>query len=201
MRAASGAGTLDLSVPGRHNLQNALAAVAVGLELGVDFDHIRSGLAGFKGVERRFQRKGAVRGVEVIDDYAHHPTELAAVIAAARDGHPSRLVVVFQPHRYTRTRDLMDAFGPALAGADLVIVTDIYSAGEAPLPGVTLDALAAAIRPAVRALQIVPRIEDLPAHVAGLARSGDVIVTLGAGSIGGVGDRVLSALGAPEARS
>ena len=187
-------GPLTLNVSGRHNLQNALAAVAVGLELGLPFERIASGLADFRGVERRFDVRGEPRGVLVIDDYGHHPTEIAAVIAAART-MGRRIVVAFQPHRYTRTAALMDAFGPALAGADHVVLTDIYSAGEDPIAGVTLDALAAAIRrkgPA--SLEVVPRFEDIVPVLRRAARPGDVVLTLGAGSIGTVADRLVAAL-------
>jgi UDP-N-acetylmuramate--alanine ligase len=193
------AGTIALQVPGRHALQNALAAVAVGLELDVPFERIQSALAGFRGAERRYQTRGRVAGVTVVDDYGHHPTEIAAVLAAARAGRPSRIVAVFQPHRYTRTRDLLDRFGPALAGADVVVLTGIYAAGEAPIPGVTTEALAEAIRPAVADLRIVASIDDVPAAVAGIAREGDLVLTLGAGSIGAVGDRILHELTQREA--
>jgi UDP-N-acetylmuramate--alanine ligase len=196
----TGSGDLFLAVPGRHNLQNALAAVAVGVELGVPFDRIQSALAEFRGAERRYQLRGEVRGVRVVDDYAHHPTEIAAVLAAGRDGHPFRLLAVFQPHRYTRTQDLLSAFGPALSRADVVVLTDIYAAGEAPIPGVTLDALADAVRPAVPELHVVRRLEDVPAEVARLARPGDLVLTLGAGSIGGVSGRIVTALAEAEAR-
>jgi UDP-N-acetylmuramate--alanine ligase len=189
-----GRGTLSLPIPGRHNLQNALGAVAVGLELGVALDQALAALADFRGVERRYQTRGVAGGVRVIDDYGHHPTEIAAVLAAARDGRPARLVVVFQPHRYTRTRDLLSTFGPALAAADVVVLTDIYPAGEAPLPGVTLEALAEAVRPAVTELHVVPQIDDVPASVARFSRPGDVVVTLGAGSVSQVGDRLLDLL-------
>jgi UDP-N-acetylmuramate--alanine ligase len=155
-------------------------------------------LASFSGAERRFQVMGTCRGVTVVDDYSHHPTEIAAALGAARDGRPSRLVAVFQPHRYTRTRDLLHAFGPALAAADLVVLTDIYPAGEAPIPGVTLEALADAVRPAVEACAVVPDLDDVPGAVAALARPGDVVMLLGAGSIGRLGPRVLDALDAAE---
>ena len=193
---ASREGDLALAVPGRHNLQNALAAVAVGLEVGIAFDDIAEALKGFAGAERRYQRRGSVSGVTVVDDYGHHPTEIAAVLDAARAGAPTRLVAVFQPHRYSRTRDLLGDFGPALAGADVVVLTGIYAAGEPPLPGITLDALAAAIRPEVRELHVVGRLDDLPAAVAALARPGDLVITLGAGSIGAIGDRLLEAIAA-----
>jgi UDP-N-acetylmuramate--alanine ligase len=131
----------------------------------------------------------------VVDDYGHHPTEIAAVIAAARAGK-RRIVVVFQPHRYTRTRDLMREFGRALGGADEVVLTDIYAAGEPPIEGVTVDALADAVRAATpRPLHVVRTLDELPARVAGLAQSGDLVITLGAGSINTVADRILSALG------
>jgi UDP-N-acetylmuramate--alanine ligase len=187
-------GRLTLNVSGRHNLQNALAAVAVGLELGLSFERIVAGLAEFRGVERRFDVRGEPNGVLVIDDYGHHPTEIAAVLAAART-LGRRIVVAFQPHRYSRTAALMDDFGPALAAADHVVLADIYSAGEDPMPGVTLDALAAAIRRTGPAsLEVVPRFEDLVPVLVRAARPGDVVVTLGAGSIGSVPDRLVQAL-------
>ena len=133
-------------MPGRHNLLNALGAVAVGLEVGVPFAKIASGFEDFRGAERRFQLRGEARGVMVVDDYGHHPTEIAAVIAAARAGLDRRVVVVFQPHRYTRTRDLLEAFGAALGAADEIVLTDIYSAGEAPIPGATAEAVEAVVR-------------------------------------------------------
>jgi UDP-N-acetylmuramate--alanine ligase len=190
----AGDGEITLRVPGIHNLQNALAIVAVGLDLGVPFARIASALAEFSGAERRYETRGTARGVTVVDDYGHHPTEIAAVMRAAQSGRPARIVAVFQPHRYTRTRDLMTEFGPALAPADVVVLTGIYAAGEAPIPGATLEALAEAMRAHVRDLHVVGEIADVPAHVAALAREGDLVLTLGAGSIGAVGDRILAAL-------
>jgi len=190
-------GRLALSVPGRHNVQNALAAVAVGLELGLGFESIAAGLRDFKGAERRFEVRGEPRGVLIVDDYGHHPTEIAAVLDAARALN-RRIVVAFQPHRYTRTAALLDAFGPALAAADHLVLTDIYAAGETPVAGVTLEGLASSIRRAVEApIDIVPRVEDVPAAVARIARRGDVVITLGAGSIGGIHDALVKALEAP----
>jgi UDP-N-acetylmuramate--alanine ligase len=130
----------------------------------------------------------------VVDDYGHHPTEIAAVIAAARAGLDRRLVVVFQPHRYTRTRDLIDAFGSALAGADAIVLTDIYPAGEPPIEGVTVEALEGVVRRTGRPVQLVKALDDVPRAVSELARAGDLVITLGAGSIGGVPDRILEAL-------
>jgi UDP-N-acetylmuramate--alanine ligase len=198
VRSGDGAQTrrdeLTVGVPGRHNLLNALAAVAVGRELGVPFPRMAKALRDFRGAERRYQTRGEISGVTVVDDYGHHPTEVAAVLRTAREGAPQRLVAVFQPHRYSRTRDLMSAFGPALGLADVVVLTDIYAAGEAPIPGITLETLAESIRAHVRELIVVPQVTDVPGHVAMLVREGDLVVTLGAGSVGLVADRVLAAL-------
>jgi UDP-N-acetylmuramate--alanine ligase len=187
-------GALRLHVPGRHNLMNALGAVAVGLETGVPFTNIARGLEDFQGAERRFQLVGEERGVMVVDDYGHHPTEIAAVIAAARAGLDRRVVVVFQPHRYTRTRDLLESFGTALAAADEVILTDIYAAGEAPIPGATAEAVEAAVRKTGRPVRLVKALDEIPAAVASTARANDLVITLGAGSIGTVPERILEAL-------
>ena len=187
--------TLRLSVPGRHNIQNALAAVAVGLELGVDITALAEALAAFKGADRRFQRLGEAAGVLVIDDYGHHPTEIRAVLDAARASLGRRLIVAFQPHRYTRTERLLDQFGPALSKADQLVLADIYAAGEAAIPGVTVDVLAGAVRPYFGdRLHLARTIDDVVAAVVGLAQPGDAVITLGAGSIGTVGPRVLDAL-------
>ena len=178
-------GEMNLSVPGRHSVQNALAAVAVGLELDVPFAKIASALAEFRGAERRFEHRGIVNNITVIDDYGHHPTEIAAVVAAARAAKPPRIVVAFQPHRYTRTRDLMTEFGVALAEANEVVLTDIYPASEDPIPGVTIETLAAAVNKSrTTPVHIVPKLADMAARVADLARPGDLVITLGAGSIG-----------------
>jgi UDP-N-acetylmuramate--alanine ligase len=192
-------GALRLRVPGRHNLLNALAAVAVGLETGLPFARIASALEQFAGAERRFQRRGEERGVMVVDDYGHHPTEIAAVIAAARAGLDRRVVLVFQPHRYSRTRDLLDAFGDALSAADEIVLTDIYPAGEAPLPGITIEAVDARVRQGGRPVHLVKALDDVPAAVARIARSNDLVITLGAGSIGTLPDRILAALREPVA--
>jgi UDP-N-acetylmuramate--alanine ligase len=189
------AGVLRLRVPGRHNLLNALGATAVGLEAGVAFPHIAAALEEFRGAERRFQMRGEEQGVMVVDDYGHHPTEIAAVIAAARAGINRRVVVVFQPHRYSRTSQLMPEFGAALNGADEVVLTDIYSAGEPPIPGITVDVLADAVRAAGHVpVHVVKGLDDLPGEVARIARPGDLVITLGAGSIGAIGDRILGEL-------
>ncbi|MBI2827836.1 MAG: UDP-N-acetylmuramate--L-alanine ligase [Acidobacteria bacterium] len=193
-------GVLELTVPGRHNLQNALAAVAVAGEVGVGFEQAASALGAFEGAERRFERHGEVNGILVIDDYAHHPTEIAAMLAAARASVGRRLVVAFQPHRYTRTQRLMDAFGPSLRDADEIVLTDVYAAGEDQIPGVTLDLLADSIRRGSgRPVRVVRHLEDLVPELLELVRAGDAVITLGAGSIGTVPKRLVAALRQREA--
>ena len=188
-------GDLRLAVPGRHSVLNALAAVAVGLELGVPFANIAAGLAEFRGAERRFEQRGVVSGITIVDDYGHHPTEIAAVLAAARAAAPQRIVVAFQPHRYTRTRDLMHEFGDALAGADEVVLTGIYAASEEPLPGITIEALAGTINlRRSTPVHLVPKLEDMAVRVADLAQSGDLVITLGAGSIASLAGHLVAEL-------
>jgi len=188
-------GMLELVVPGRHNLQNALAAVAVGEFVGLDFNRIAAALRGFHGAERRFERHGEVNGVMVIDDYGHHPTEIAAVLAAARATLGRRLVVAFQPHRFSRTQQLLHEFGPSLRDADEIVLADIYAAGEEPIPGVTVEALADSIaRGSGRPVRIAKHLDDVVTTVARLAQPGDAVITLGAGSIGSLPKRVLAAL-------
>jgi len=187
-------GPLSLNVPGRHNLQNALAVVAVGLEIGLSFEQIATGLRDFRGAERRFDVRGEPNGILIVDDYGHHPTEIAAVLEAAR-GLQRRIVVAFQPHRYTRTAALMDAFGPALSGASHIVLTEIYGAGEDPIPGITAETLAAAIRSSASTpVEVVGLVEDVAAAVLRIARPGDVVITLGAGSIGTVAERLIEML-------
>jgi UDP-N-acetylmuramate--alanine ligase len=194
-------GALSLGVPGRHNLQNALAVVAVAEELGVGFGAVAEALAGFEGVERRFQLYGDAGGVLVVDDYAHHPTEIAAVLAAAKATLDRRLIAVFQPHRFTRTQQLMNEFGPSLRDADVVVLTDIYAAGEDAIPGVTLDALVRAVElSAGRPVHVAPTLDEALGAVVSLARLGDAVLTLGAGSIGTLPARLVEALNRKEQR-
>ena len=194
-------GTLTLSVPGRHNLQNALAAVAVATELGVEFPTVAEGLREFQGAERRFQRHGESAGVLVIDDYAHHPTEIAAVLAAARASLGRRLIVAFQPHRYTRTQQLLNEFGPSLREADAIVLTDIYAAGEDAIAGVNLDALATAIQlGAGRPTHVARSLDEVVTTVTAVAQPGDAVLTLGAGSIGTLPARILDELERKERR-
>ena len=187
---------LSVGVPGRHNLLNALAAFAVGLEIGLAPARIASALRRFAGVDRRFQLRGVAGGVRVIDDYGHHPTEIAAVLSTARRQPHTRVVVVFQPHRYSRTASFLDAFARVLAAADVVVLTPVFAAGEMPIPGVTAARLADVVRRhAVGAVHLVQTLDEAVSLVADLARSGDLVLTLGAGSIGDVADRIVDALG------
>ena len=188
-------GQLRLAIPGRHNLQNALAAVAVADRLGIDFVKVASALADFHGAERRFERHGEADGVLVVDDYGHHPTEIAAVLAAARATLGRRLIVAFQPHRYTRTQQLMDAFGPALHDADEIVLTDIYAASEEAIAGVTIDALADAVRAGSgRTVHVARQLDDVIPALLKIARRGDAVLTLGAGSIGSLPAQLVDAL-------
>jgi UDP-N-acetylmuramate--alanine ligase len=188
-------GSVELTIPGRHNLQNALAAVAVAGELGLEFPCVTRALAAFEGAERRFERHGEADGVLVVDDYAHHPTEIAAVLSAARASLGRRLVVALQPHRYSRTARLMEEFGPALREADELVLTDIYAASEDPIPGVTVEALADAVRRGSgRPVHVVTALADVVPALLRLARPGDAVITLGAGSIGAVPKRLIDAL-------
>jgi UDP-N-acetylmuramate--alanine ligase len=188
-------GVVELQVPGRHNLQNALATVAVCDRLGIRFEHVAGALRDFQGAERRFERHGEAGGVLVVDDYGHHPTEIAAVLSAARATLDRRIVVAFQPHRYSRTQQLLDDFGPALKEADEVVLTDIYAASEEPIPGITVQALAASIaRGSGRPVHLAPTLDAVIEEVLKIVRPGDAVITLGAGSIGTVPKRLLDAL-------
>ena len=194
-------GRLELAVPGRHNLQNALAAVAVAGELGIDFASVAGTLREFHGAYRRFARGGVATGVLVVHDSAPPPTEIAAVLAAARVTLGRRLLVAFQPHRSTRTERLMQEFGPAFADADEVELTDIYAASEEPIPGGTVEALAESVmRGSRRPVRIVRPLDRLADDLAAAARPGDAVLTLGAGSIASVPKRLLAALRAREAQ-
>ena len=187
-------GAFSLGIPGDHMVLNALAAIGIALEMGLERTAIQASLAGFTGADRRFQRKGERKGVLVVDDYGHHPTEIAATLAAARKGFPDRrIVAAFQPHRYTRTQALLEEFGHAFFDADVVVVTDIYAASEEPIPGLTGASLVESILAhGQREAHYVPRIEDLPAALDGLTLPGDLLLTFGAGTITNVGPRFLA---------
>jgi len=174
----------EIALPGRHNVQNAMAAVAIGLELGIPEQVIRAALAGLEGVKRRFTRTGEVDGITVIDDYGHHPEEIKVVLATARERCSGRILAVVQPHRYTRLRDLMEAFCTSCRHADIVLLAPVYPAGEPPIPGVDHEALARGmLAHGQRAVEVVDGPEQVYERVAALARPGDYVVCLGAGSI------------------
>ncbi len=185
-------GDVHLPLPGNHNVLNALASIAVALELDVSFEEAAQGLASFGGVERRYQLLGLAGDIRVVDDYAHHPTELKATLAAARSTHPGRIVSVFQPHRYTRTRDCMAEFAAAFDESDLVIISEIYPAGDSPIPGISGQVLAETISDQghanVRFISELDAIRDeLPKHL----NPGDLVLTLGAGDIAKLGGQIL----------
>jgi UDP-N-acetylmuramate--alanine ligase len=189
-------GPFWLHVPGRHNALNATAAVAIAHQLEVRPAEIAAGISSFRGVDRRFQIRGQARGITVIDDYGHHPTEIRATLAAAREYCKGRIHVIFQPHRFTRTRDLLDEFAGAFVDADSVTVLPIYAASEEPLPGITAELLTSKI--ASPAAQYAPDFAAAIAAVSGAAREGDVIMTLGAGSVSQLGPQILAALEAAK---
>jgi UDP-N-acetylmuramate--alanine ligase len=189
-------GPFDLHVPGRHNVLNATAAIAVGLQLGISPTDIATGLATFRGVDRRFQIKGEIAGVTVVDDYGHHPTELLATLRAAKDCKYKRIHVVFQPHRYTRTRDLMAEFAGAFGDADTVEVLDIYAASEPPIAGVTGERLAQEIadqQPGKR-VEYAASVAEAVARLVSVAEPGDAVMTLGAGNVSAIAPVLLEAL-------
>lgn len=197
VREAAAPLDITLNLPGRHNVQNALAAIAVATELGVADAAIRKALAEFRGVGRRFQRYGEIRldpsghpagSFTLVDDYGHHPVEMQATLDAARGAFPGRrIVLAFQPHRYTRTRDLFEDFVKVLSGVDALLLAEVYPAGEAPIVAADGRALARAIRVAGKAEPVfVENIAEMPGAIRKVARAGDVVVTMGAGSIGNV---------------
>jgi UDP-N-acetylmuramate--alanine ligase len=188
-------GEFTLHVPGVHNILNATAAIAVGVGLNIGVEAIRTGLDQFRGVDRRFQLRGRVAGVSVIDDYGHHPTEIKATLAAARQCGFRKIHVVFEPHRYTRTRDLMDDFTTAFGDADSLLVLDIYAASEKPIEGVSGEALAQAIREkSGQDVKYASSFADTVTSVAQAAQDGDMILTLGAGNVSQLGPMILEEL-------
>ena len=198
-RAAASEFAVTLNLPGAHNVRNALAAIAVGIELGVPEAAIAKALAEFKGVGRRFQNHGKVRlagggSFTLVDDYGHHPAEMAATLAAARGAFPKRrILLAFQPHRYTRTRDCFEDFVQVLSTADALVLTEVYPAGEAPIVAADGKALARAIRVQGRVEPVfVEKVADLPAAILAAARDGDVVLMMGAGSIGNVAGQLAS---------
>jgi UDP-N-acetylmuramate--alanine ligase len=187
------AATVRLRIAGRHNVQNALGAAAAGLALGLEPETVAEGLAGFAGANRRFEYRGTVRGADLFDDYAHHPTEVAATLEAARWGPWRRVIAVFQPHLYSRTQAMWRSFGTALAQADVVVVTDVYGAREQPVPGVTgkliVDAVCEA-RPG-RQVAYFSHLEEAAGYVRAQLRAGDLVLSMGAGDITTLPQRVI----------
>ena len=188
-------GRLRLHLPGRHSATNAMAAVAVAFELEIPFKQVTDALGAFTGIHRRFEIKGEPNGILVIDDYGHHPTEIRATIGAIRDSWKRPLTVVFQPHRFTRTRDLFDEFLTAFEGADRLVLTEIYPAGEDPIPGATGEALYQAIkRKGHLDVQFVPDKSDIVAQLVDDLKTGDMALTLGAGDIYKIGEALVETL-------
>ena len=187
---------VELRVPGEHNVSNALAAAAACLIVGVPLDAVATGLGRYSGVERRFQLRGEAAGISVIDDYAHHPTEVRATLAAAHDGPWQRVIAVFQPHRYSRTSAFAQAFGTSFADADRVVLTDVYGAGEDPVPGVTGKLIADAVCSALpgRPVAYLPHRDELVGYLAASLQPGDAVLTMGAGDVTSLGDELLARL-------
>ncbi len=194
-------GEISIAPPGLHNVYNALAAVCVGLELEIDFDRIRRGLNSYGGVQRRMQCKGEVAGIMVVDDYGHHPTEIRATLAAIKQAWPSRrLVVLFQPHRYSRTQALQKEFATCFHQADFLVVCDIYAASESPIEGVNSETLLAEIRRhGQKQTLYLGDVTSLAHDVRPVLREGDLVLTLGAGNIVGAGEKLLTLLGEEDA--
>jgi UDP-N-acetylmuramate--alanine ligase len=205
LRTGHGPLALTLNLPGRHNVLNSLAAVAVATELGIPAAAIQRALANFQGIDRRLQQLGEIEWpggrALLVDDYGHHPTEIAATLEAVRQGWPARrLVLAFQPHRYTRTRDLLDDFGQCLSGCDVLLITEVYAAGEAPIAGADGRAICRAVR--TRGLMepvFVERVDDLAESLRGVLHDGDVVLTMGAGNIGAVAQELKSRFAAGAA--
>lgn len=189
-------GEVTIGFPGRHNVLNSIAALAVGLELDIPFDRIVAAIATFSGVQRRLQIKGEARGITIIDDYGHHPTEIRATLASIRDAWPSRrLVVLFQPHRYSRTKGLFKEFCTAFHDADLLVLTEIYPASEKPIPGVTGESLMTGIREhGQRHVFLAERVDEIAPLIVPMLTAGDIVLSLGAGDIWQAGEQVLAAL-------
>lgn len=189
-------GEISFKMPGAHNVLNALACTAVALELDVPFDKIQEGFTQFGGVGRRFTVKGEKNGIMVVDDYGHHPAEIRATLGAARNGWPERrLVVAFQPHRYSRTKELFNEFVTCFYDADVLVLTDIYAASEQPIPDVTAERLADEVRShGQRDVTYIADRTDLPGHLAGIIKEGDIVITLGAGNIWQAGEELVKRL-------
>jgi UDP-N-acetylmuramate--alanine ligase len=188
-------GDVELQIPGKHNVQNALAAIAVGLELNVPFNKIKTGIEKFTGVFRRWEVKAEVDGMTIVDDYAHHPTEIKATLSGAKSGWRRRVVGVFQPHLYSRTRDFYEDFGRAFFNADVLVVTDVYPAREEPIQGVTGELIANAAKSfGHKNVHYVPDKKAIPDFLMTIKQPGDIIITMGAGDIWKFGEEFITKL-------
>lgn len=187
--------TVNLIIPGKHNILNSMAALVTALELGIDLESALVSLKCFSGAKRRFETKGRIDGIWVVDDYAHHPTEIKVTLAAARQTKPKRLICAFQPHRYTRTQLLLKDFGGAFKDCDELILTDVYSAGEEPISGISGETLAAEVeRQTQQKVHYIPKLEDIQTYLLSDAKPGDLIMTVGAGNIYAVGETLVDEL-------
>jgi UDP-N-acetylmuramate--alanine ligase len=188
-------GQITLQIPGKHNIQNALAAIAVGLQLGVTFSKVKAGIEKFTGVYRRWEKKGEVNGIAVYDDYAHHPTECRATLSGVKSGWRRRVVCVFQPHLYSRTRDFYEEFGKAFLLADVLVLTDVYPAREEPIQGVTGELIANAAKQfGHKDVHYIQDKKQLPEYLKKNTRPGDIVITMGAGDIWKFGEEFLKQL-------
>lgn len=188
-------GHVDLNIPGRHNVLDAMACIVTGLSIGVSFEKMAAGLAAFHGAKRRFQTKGRANGIWIVDDYAHHPTEIAATLKAAKETSPKRLICVFQPHRYSRTQLLHEEFGKAFVSADVLVLTDVYAAGEAPIPGISGQTIVDEVkRQSGQHVVYEPAREKLAAYLKDFVQLGDLVITMGAGDIYKTGEELVALL-------
>lgn len=188
-------GHISLNIPGRHNVLDAMACLVTGLSIGVPFEKMAAGLAAFHGAKRRFQTKGRIDGVWIVDDYAHHPTEIAATLQAAKETKPARLICVFQPHRYSRTQLLHEEFGKAFRSADLLVLTDVYAAGEAPIEGISGETILQEVRrQSGQSVVYLPEREKLASYLQKEIQEGDLVITMGAGDIYKTGEELVELL-------
>ncbi len=195
VRQQTDLGTITLHVPGKHNVQNSLGAIAVGLELGIPFEKIKAGMEKFSGVYRRWEKKGEAAGITLYDDYAHHPTECRATLAGAKSGWRRRVVCVFQPHLFTRTRDFYEEFGKSFLLSDVLVVTDIYPAREEPIQGITGELIVNAAKQfGHKEVYSVPDKNNVPAFLKTITKPGDIVITMGAGDIWKYGEKFLALL-------
>jgi UDP-N-acetylmuramate--alanine ligase len=195
LRNGAELGEIELQIPGKHNVQNALAAIAVGLSLDVPFAKVKTGIEKFTGVFRRWEVKAELQGITVVDDYAHHPTEIKATLAGVKAGWRRRVICVFQPHLYSRTRDFYDEFGRSFFNADVLVVTDVYPAREEPIQGVSGELIANAAKVfGHKQVHYVPDKTSVPSFLMGIRQEGDIVITMGAGDIWKFGEQFITAL-------